>query len=122
MYQTKKFSLNIIECMQAKVNFIKGIQINIVYQRPSAYFNGNNRAYTIVDGSNVSGHNLPKKATPFYTYVLLHISVTDTYLNVLQTGSTCFCVGDCVAHHKEIDWNILYWLIFAMTLQTTVKF
>lgn len=49
----------------------------------------------------------------------MRISVTDTYLNVLQTGSTYVCVGDCVAHHKEIDWNILYWLIFAMTLQTT---
>lgn len=62
-----------------------------------------------------------KKATQFYTCVFLHISVTDTYLNVLQTGSTCFCVGDCVAHDKEIDWNILYWFILAITLQTNMS-
>lgn len=35
--------------MQAKVSFTKGIQINIIYQSPPAYFDGNNHEYTIVD-------------------------------------------------------------------------
>lgn len=85
MYQRKKCSLNIIQYMQAKFNFIKRIQINIGYQSPSALFNGNNHACTIVDASNLLGHNLSKKGHTIL-YICLFAYFCDWYISKCFTN------------------------------------